>query len=101
MDSTLFLKRKGDHLLLAHVYVDDIIFGATNPGLCEEFSELTKSEFEMSMIGEPNFFLGLHIKQGSDGTMIHQQKYIKDILKRFDMKLSLLILPCLLQLNWI
>ena len=43
------------------------------------------SEFEMSMMGELNFFLGLQIKQTSNGTMIHQQKYVKELLKRFDM----------------
>ena len=40
----------------------------------------------MSMTGELNFFLGLQIKQTSNGTMIHQQKYIKELLKRFGME---------------
>ena len=43
------------------------------------------SEFEMSMMGELNFFLGLQIKQTSVGTSIHQQKYIKELLKKYDM----------------
>ena len=42
-------------------------------------------EFEMSMMGELNFFLGLQIKQTERGTMIHQQKYIKELLKRYNM----------------
>ena len=65
------------------IYVDDSIFGATHNGLCDEFSKLMKSEFEMSMMAELNFFLGLQIKQTSNGTMIHQQKYVKELLKRF------------------
>ena len=47
-----------------------------------------RSEFEMSMMGELNFFLGLQVKQTSNGTMIHQQKYIKELLKRFGMDSS-------------
>jgi len=47
-----------------------------------------RSEFEMSMMGELNFFLGLQIKQTSNGTMIHQQKYIKELLKKFGMDSS-------------
>ena len=69
IDNTLFLKSKGEHLLIVQVYVDDIIFGATNSDLCDEFSKLMRSEFKMSMMGELNFFLGLQIKQTSNGTI--------------------------------
>ena len=48
---------------MVQIYVDDIIFGATNESLCKEFAELMRSEFEMSMMGELNFFLGFLIKQ--------------------------------------
>ena len=43
------------------------------------------NEFEMSMMGELNYFLGLQIKQTPGGTWIHQQKYVKELLKRFKM----------------
>jgi len=82
-DDTLFLKTKGEHLLIVQVYVNDIIFGATHENLCNEFSKMMRSKFEMTMMGELNFFLGLQIKQNSNGTMIHQQKYIKELLKRY------------------
>ena len=42
-------------------------------------------EFEMSMIGELNFFLGFQVKQLKEGTFIHQEKYTRDILKKFKM----------------
>jgi len=58
-------------LLIVQLYVDDIIFGATHNNLCDEFSKMMRSEFEMSMMGELNFFLGLQIKQTSNGTMKH------------------------------
>ena len=51
------------NMLLVRIYVDDIIFGAINVSLCEEFSKCMHSEFEMSIMGELNFFLGLQIKQ--------------------------------------
>jgi hypothetical protein len=42
-----------------------------------------KQEFEMSMIGELNYFLGLQVKQTSEGICISQSKYAKDLVKRF------------------
>ena len=50
-------------MLLVQIYIDDIIFGAPNVSLCEDFSKCMYSEFEMSMMGELNFFLGLQIKK--------------------------------------
>jgi len=64
-------------ILLVQIYVDDIIFGATNDSLCKEFSNDMQSEFEMSMIGELNSFLGLQIKQTKNGIFISQAKYCK------------------------
>jgi len=60
----------------------------THENLRNEFSKMTRSEFEMSMMGELNLFLSLQIKQTSNGTMIHQQQYIKELLKRFGMDSS-------------
>ena len=73
-------------ILLVQIYVDDIIFGATNDSLCKEFSNDMQSEFEMSMMGELNFFLGLQIKQTKNGIFISQAKYSKELLKRFGME---------------
>ena len=66
--------------------MDDIIFGSTNQAYCEEFGKMMAKEFEMSMIGELSFFLGLQIKQMRDGTFVSQGKYIKDMLKKFGMQ---------------
>ena len=85
IDNTLFFKNKEKGLLIVQIYVDDIIFGATNKSLTKEFAILMSNEFEMSMMGELNYFLGLQIKQTPGGTWIHQQKYVKELLKRFKM----------------
>ncbi|RVW31108.1 hypothetical protein CK203_093164 [Vitis vinifera] len=57
-----------------------------HPQQVQEFSKCKHSEFEMSMMGELNFFLGLQIKQLKEGTFINQAKYIRDLLKRFNME---------------
>jgi hypothetical protein len=51
--------------------------------LAHEFYEEMKQEFEMSMIGELNYFLGLQVKQTAEGIFISQSKYAKDLVKRF------------------
>ena len=86
IDTTLFIKTKGKDMLLVQIYVDDIIFGATNESLCQEFSRVIQGKFEMSMMGELNYFLGLQIKQGKDGTFINQAKYTKELIKKFKME---------------
>ncbi|GJU11648.1 putative ribonuclease H-like domain-containing protein [Tanacetum coccineum] len=68
------------------VYVDDIIFGSINKAWCTEFEVLMKGEFEMSAMGELAFFLGLQVKQQPDGIFISQDKYVQDMLRRFDME---------------
>ena len=84
-DKTLFIKKKGDGIILVQVYVDDIIFGSNNGKLCETFVEIMKSDFEMSMMGELNYFLGLQVKQLKDGIFLNQAKYCKDLLRKFEM----------------
>ena len=83
IDPTLFTKSLNGEILVVQVYVDDIIFGSTNNELCEWFSKCMHSEFDMSMMGELNYFLGLQIKQTSNGIYVHQGKYVKELLKRF------------------
>nr|GFA02279.1 copia protein [Tanacetum cinerariifolium] len=59
IDTTIFIKKKGKHIMLIQIYVNDIIFGSTNPKYCTKFSDLMVKHFEMSMMGEMKFFLGL------------------------------------------
>ena len=73
-------------MLIVQICVDDIIFGATNVSLCEEFAKSMHSEFEMSMIGELNFFLSLQIKQLNEGTFINQAKDIRDFFKKYNLE---------------
>ena len=86
IDSTLFIKWKKDDFLLVQVYVDDIIFGSSDMTMCNDFERVMKSKFEMSVMGELTFFLGLQVDQKKDGIFIHQTKYVHDILTRFKME---------------
>ncbi|KAI3697859.1 hypothetical protein L6452_30957 [Arctium lappa] len=74
-----------DHIILVQIYVDDIIFGSTNPSLCTRFTERMKKTYKMSMMDELTYFLGLQIKQTDKGTFINQGMYVKDMLKKFDL----------------
>ena len=67
-------------------YAADIIFGSTNKKFYKECGDMMSREFEMSMIGELNYFFGFQIKQlKKKGTFFHQEKYTKDIFKKFKM----------------
>ena len=83
IDPTLFTKRVGGDLFICQLYVDDIIFGSSNTRFNDEFAKLMSDKFEMSMMGELEFFLGFEIKQLREGTFINQAKYTHDMLKRF------------------
>ncbi|WVZ97487.1 hypothetical protein U9M48_043017 [Paspalum notatum var. saurae] len=85
VDTTLFIKKANNDLFVCQVYVDDIIFGSTNEEYCTEYGKMMAKEFEMSMIGELTFFLGFQIKQLRERTFIYQEKYTRDLLKRFKM----------------
>ena len=75
-----------NYLYVKFIYVDDIIFDSTNPLFSEKFGELMSEKFEMSMMSELKFFLGLQIKQTKEDTFVSQTKYTKDLFKKFNMQ---------------
>nr|GEV33903.1 copia protein [Tanacetum cinerariifolium] len=84
VDNILFTKKLKSHLIIVdQIYASNIIFGSTCQNLFGDFAKIMHDEFEMSMIGELNFFLGLQIKQMEDGIFFNQSKYIKEMLKKF------------------
>nr|GEY17740.1 retrovirus-related Pol polyprotein from transposon TNT 1-94 [Tanacetum cinerariifolium] len=84
VDPTLFIRRNGNDLLLVQIYVDDIIFVAFTPELCDIFAKIMCSKFKMSMMGKISFFLGLQISQSPRGIFINQSKYALESLKKYD-----------------
>ncbi|CAN1272233.1 Retrovirus-related Pol polyprotein from transposon TNT 1-94 [Linum perenne] len=83
VDTTLFIKTLNKDFIIVQIYVDDIIFRSTSEPLCQEFCSEMTSSFEMSMMGELQFFLGLQIVQSKQGIFIHQSKYIGTLLEKF------------------
>ncbi|KAJ9557781.1 hypothetical protein OSB04_012395 [Centaurea solstitialis] len=67
IDSTLFVKTYKDHVFLAQIYVDDIIFGSMKAKLCKKFELLMQAQYKTSMMGELTYFFGLQVKQSENG----------------------------------
>jgi hypothetical protein len=65
--------------------MDDIIFGGSSHTHVSRFQEMIENEFQISMMGELTFFLGIQVKQMKEGIFIHQAKYTKDLMKKFNM----------------
>ncbi|GJW20420.1 retrovirus-related pol polyprotein from transposon TNT 1-94 [Tanacetum coccineum] len=85
IDPTMFITKHGEDILLVQIYVDDINFGSTNPKLSKRFEKLMHNKFDMSMMGELKFFLGIPIPQSPRGIFINQAKYAQEILRKRDM----------------
>ncbi|GJV97005.1 putative ribonuclease H-like domain-containing protein [Tanacetum coccineum] len=88
VDPTLFSRKSGKHILLVQIYVDDIIFASTDHNACNIFSKEMSSKFQMSMMGQMSFFLGLQVSQSPGGIFINQAKYALETLKKYGMDLS-------------
>ena len=88
IDKTMFVKCTSKDIIIAQVYVDDIVFGSTSETLVKEFTTLMTKEFEMSLCGKLSYFLGLQVSQGKDGLFISQSKYAKELIKKFGMETS-------------
>jgi hypothetical protein len=86
VDQTLFLLRQGRDILIVQVYADDIFFDGSSNSLVVRFANDMSREFEMSIMREFQFFLGLRIKQSKEGTFVHQAKYTKNIVRKFKME---------------
>eukprot|EP00253_Pinus_taeda_P027311 PITA_27311 len=85
-DSNLYTKIDIDKLLIIVVYVDDIVFGSNEESMSQNFSSVMQQEFEMSLLGELTYFLGIQVQQNKDGIFLSQTKYLKQVLKKYGME---------------
>eukprot|EP00253_Pinus_taeda_P001492 PITA_01492 len=85
-DSNIYIKIDNDKFLILVVYVDDIIFGSNEENISQNFALVMQKEFEMSLLGELTYFLGLQVQQNKDGIFLSQTKYLKHILKKYGME---------------
>ena len=74
----------GDVLLVC-LYVDDIILKGNNPVLFEALKKVMSLEFEMTNIGLMSYYFGLEVMQMEEGIFISQERYTKEISKKFNM----------------
>ncbi|GJZ27313.1 retrovirus-related pol polyprotein from transposon TNT 1-94 [Tanacetum coccineum] len=88
VDPTLFTRKIDKHILLVQIYVDDIKFASTDPKACDIFSKEMSLKFQMSMMGQMSFFLGLQVSQSPGGISINQSKYALEILTKYRMDTS-------------
>jgi hypothetical protein len=86
VDKTLLTLNHDTEFLLVQICMDDIIFGGSSLTLVSKFQEMMKSEFQMSMMRELTFSLGIQVKQTKQGTFVHQAQYTKDLMKKFNME---------------
>jgi hypothetical protein len=85
VDKTIFTLKYGNDFLLVQIYVDDIFFGGSSHTPVSSFQEMMEKEFQTSMMEELTFFLGIQVKQTKQGIFVHQAKYTKDLMKKFNM----------------
>ena len=88
---TLFIKKVEGKLVVAQVYVDDIIFGSTKDDLAHSFSSMMQTEFEISMIGELNYLLKRQIWQNNSSIFISQTKYANNLVMKFGLESTSLV----------
>ncbi|XP_019163581.1 PREDICTED: uncharacterized protein LOC109159925 [Ipomoea nil] len=86
VDKTLFVKSTGKYVTIAQIYVDDIVFGSTLQKYTGDLVDVMKREFEMSIVGQLTYFLGQQVKQSAEGYFISQEKYAKNLIKKFELE---------------
>ncbi|KAK4345279.1 hypothetical protein RND71_035455 [Anisodus tanguticus] len=85
-DKCVYMKGNSDSFVMICLYVDDMLITGNSPRVILEIVEAMSTTFEMSMIGELTFFLGLQIKQNEDEIFVSQNKYAENLVRRFVLK---------------
>ena len=78
-----YVKETSDNLIVVSIYVDDLLVTGSNEMLVGDFKFEILKVFEMKDLGLMSYFLGMKMKQRSNGILIHQRSYAKEILKKF------------------
>ena len=81
----LFLE-KNDHIILLLIYVDDIIIIGSNNKSLETFITQLKIGFSLKDLSLLHYFLVIKVHRDTSGMYLKQTKYIRDLLKKFNMK---------------
>ena len=85
-ESTLYVKAYNSDMVIFSLYVNDLLVIENNAKLIEKFKKEMMDVFEMTNLRKMMHFLGMEVKQDKHGVFIYQKKYVKEILKRFQME---------------
>eukprot|EP00253_Pinus_taeda_P013886 PITA_13886 len=85
-EPTLYIKEKDGKILIVVLYVDDVIFTGNDEYLIEYFKTVLKLEFEITDMGLLKYFLGIEVEQNGNEIFISQEKYVNEVLERFNMQ---------------
>ena len=85
-EQTLFIKQKGGKILIASIYVDDLLLTSNDEELLNQFKRSMMDEFDMIDLGKMRYFLGIEVMQKTDGILICQRKYAAELIERFGMQ---------------
>ena len=88
LEPKIYIKENDGKILIVVLYVDDLIFTGNEVSLIVDFKAVMKSEFEMTDLGLLRYFLGIEVKKNEKGIFIYQEKYVVEVLKRFNMQHS-------------
>jgi hypothetical protein len=82
----VYVKKSDDqHMLIICLYVDDLLVTGSSLVEIKNFKSQMQSEFEMTDLGKLTYFLGMELLETSGGIVLHQAKYAKEILRKFEM----------------
>ncbi|CAL2270573.1 unnamed protein product [Prunus armeniaca] len=82
-EPTLYIKARGEDILIVSIYVDDIVYTGSCKSMLEEFKEDMKMKYEMTDLGLLHHFLGMGVIQTNSSIFIHQKKYASSLLSKF------------------
>ena len=83
---TLYVKKTDVGIVIVSLYVDDLLMTGSSKELIEEFKGGMKEAFEMTNLGKMSFFLGMQVQQDRGEVFVSQEKYAKEILRKFKME---------------
>lgn len=72
--------------MVVSLYVHDMLYAGSSIELVSDFKWAIMNKFDMTDLGELHYFLGLEVSQTNEGIFVCQQKYTKDLLKKFNIE---------------
>jgi hypothetical protein len=84
-DTSLFYYNRGKHAMFVLVYVDDIIVASSSQEATNALLKDLEKDFALKDLGNLHYFLGIEVKRNSDGLVLSQEKYARDVIKRTNM----------------